>query len=230
MQCLFRLFALSQIEHECNGFVAAFFEQRTANQHWNAGAVFAKILLLERLKAPGRAQFRQGALVVLAPFRRRQSGPAHIARNQVFTVIPYDTEKRVIGLKNSTFEIGNEDANNVGVDQTPNLPFAICQIEKEPRILERNRGLRGEHLQHRDALGRENARSQIVLKIENADEFSLVDQWQTENGAGATLNDVGIASKRTLRRSIVENHGLMSAHCVTNERLRHHGWSVSALS
>src|SRR5262245_28602647 len=198
-QCLLCPLAIGQIEHERNSLVAAFFEQRAADKHRNAAAVLAKILLLERLKAPGRAQFRQGALVVLAPFRRRQSGPAHIARNQVFTVIPYDTEKRVIGLKNSTFEIGNEDANNVGVDQTPNLPFAICQIEKEPRILERNRGLRGEHLQHRDALGRENARSQIVLKIENADEISLVYQWQTENGPGATPNDVGIGRKRVLR-------------------------------
>src|SRR6516225_10132759 len=198
-QRLFCPFALGQIEHERNGFIAAFFEQRDADKHWNAAAILAKILLLERLKAPGRAQFRQGTFVALAPFRRRQSGPAHTARNQVLTVIPYDTEKRVIGLKNSTFEVGNEDANDVGVDQTPNLLFAICQIEIEPRILKRNRGLRSKHLQHRDAFGRENARRKIVFKIENADELSLVDQWQTENGTGATLNDVRISSKGILR-------------------------------
>src|SRR6516165_11729084 len=146
----------------------------------------------------------------LAPFWRGQSGPAQAARNQVLTVIPDDTEKRVIGLKNSTFEIGNEDANDVGVDQAPNLPFAICQIEIELRILKRNRGLRSKHLQDRDAFGRENARSQIVFKIENADELSLVDQWQTENGPGATSDDVRIGSKRILRRCIIKNHGLLS--------------------
>src|SRR5215813_5590968 len=136
----------------------------------------------------------------LAPFWRGQSGPAQAARNQVLTVIPDDTEKRVISLENSTFEIGNEDPNDVGVDQTPNLSFAICQIEIEPRILKRNRGLRSKHLQHRDAFGRENARRKIVFQIENTDEFSLVDQWQTENGTGATPNDVRISSKRILRR------------------------------
>src|SRR5262245_9312426 len=166
----------------------------------------------------------------LAPFWRGQSGPAQAARNQVLTVIPDDTEKRVIGLENSTFEIGNEDPNDVGVDQTPNLSFAIFEVAIKPRILERDRGLRRQHLQHRDALGRENARSQIVFKIENTDEFSLVDQWQTKYGTGATLADVGIGSKRILRRCIVENHGLLRAHCVTNQRLRQHGWSVSLLS
>src|SRR5215470_8146554 len=116
----------------------------------------------------------------LALFWRGQHAPAQAARNQVLTVIPDDTEKRVIGLKNSTFEIGNEDPNDVGVDQAPDLSFAICQIEIKPRILQRNRGLRSKHLQHRDAPGRENARRQIVFKIENADQFSLIDQWQTE--------------------------------------------------
>src|SRR5262249_46838832 len=136
----------------------------------------------------------------LAPFWRGQSGPAQAARNQVLTVISDDTEKRVIGLKNSTFEVGNEDANDVGVDQKPNLSFAIFEVAIKPRILERDRRLRRQHLQHRDALGRENARSQMVFKIENANQFSLVDQWQTENGAGTTLNDVGIGRKRILRR------------------------------
>src|SRR5262245_31391989 len=165
----------------------------------------------------------------LAPFWRGQSGPAQAAQNQVLTVMPDDTEKRVIGLKNSTFEIGNEDSNDVGVDQTPNLSFAIFEVTIKPRILERDRGLRRQHLQHRDALARKNARSQAVFKLQNADQFSLVDQWQTKYGTGTTLADVGIGSKLILRRCVVENHGLLRAHCVTNERLRQHGWSVGAL-
>src|SRR5215471_20393281 len=148
----------------------------------------------------------------LAPFWRGQSGPAQAARNQVLTVICYDTEKRVIGLENSTFDLGNEDSDDVGVDQTSNLSFPIFEVAIKPRILERDCRLRRKHLQHRDSFGRENARNEIVFKIENADESSLVYQWQTENGTGATLNDVGIGSKRILRRCIVENHGLLRAH------------------
>src|SRR6516165_3648518 len=78
-QRLLRPFALGQIEHECDALVAAFFEQRDANKYWNSAAVFAKIFLLEGLKTPRRAQFREGTFVALAPFRRGQPGPAQAA-------------------------------------------------------------------------------------------------------------------------------------------------------
>src|SRR5262245_11356424 len=112
----------------------------------------------------------------LAPFWRGQSGPAQAARNQVLTVIPDDTEKRIIGLKNSTFEIGNEDPNDVGVDQTPNLSFAIFEVAIKPRIFERDCRLRRQRLQQSDTVRCENVRRQIVLEVENAGEFSLIDQ------------------------------------------------------
>src|SRR5262249_32807632 len=72
----------------------------------------------------------------------------------------------------------------------------------------------------RDALRRENVWRQTVFEVENADEFCLIDQWQTENGTGATLSDVGIGRKRVLSRCIIENHGLSRAHGIANERLR----------
>jgi hypothetical protein len=59
--------------------------------------------------------------------------------------------------------------------------------------------LRGKHLQNGDAVGSENIGRQIVFKVENADEFAPVDQWQGENGARAVLNDVGISRKRIRR-------------------------------
>src|SRR5262252_1454940 len=43
-QRLLRPLALGQIQDERNGLVAAFFEQRAANKHGNAAAIFAKIL------------------------------------------------------------------------------------------------------------------------------------------------------------------------------------------
>src|SRR5262245_47885273 len=45
--------ALGQIEDERNRLLAAFFEQRAPNEYRNSAAVFANILLLERLKSPG---------------------------------------------------------------------------------------------------------------------------------------------------------------------------------
>jgi hypothetical protein len=47
----------------------------------------------------------------------------HAAGNQVLTVITDDTEKRIIGLKNSAFELGNDDPDDVGVDQAADLAF-----------------------------------------------------------------------------------------------------------
>ena len=70
---------------------------------------------------------------------------------------------------------------------------------------------------------------QIVFKVENTDEFSLVDQWQRENGARATLKDVGIGRERILRRCILENHSFLSTHYVVHKRLRHCGRSFGTV-
>src|ERR1700730_10575022 len=53
--------------------------------------------------------------------------------------------------------------------------FAALQIGIQTGILQRDRGLRSEQLQHRDAAWREGARSQIVLKIKCADKLRLFD-------------------------------------------------------
>ena len=83
--------AFGQIEHECEALVTSFLEHRGANKHRDAAAVFPKILLLEGLNDPVELQFSLDEYVALAPFGRGQLGPAHVARNQVFTVISYDT-------------------------------------------------------------------------------------------------------------------------------------------
>src|SRR5262249_9095886 len=127
--------------------------------------------------------------------------------------------KRVIGLNNPTFKIGDEYPHDVGVDQTPNLPFAIFEVTIKPRVLEGDRRLRRKHLQHHDARRGENARHQIVFKVENADEFSPIDQGRAENGTDAALNDVRIGSKRVLRQCIIKNYGLLGAYRIANERL-----------
>jgi hypothetical protein len=101
-------------------------------------------------------------------------------------------QERFVGLDDSAFEIPDADSQNVGVNQTPDLRFAICESPIKSYILERDCPLRRKHLQHSEAIRCENLRCQIVFKVENADQSSLVDHWETQNGTGAVLNDVGI--------------------------------------
>ena len=79
----------------------------------------------------------------------------------------HHAEKRVIGLDNAAFELPDEDADDVGVDQAPNLRFAFCEIavgvRKRQRcrcfsasnrrdVFDRDHRLVGEGLEKRDLL------------------------------------------------------------------------------
>src|SRR5262245_31951571 len=128
---LLRAFALGQIENERNALVATFLEQRAADQHWHAPAIFPEILLLERLKNPGRAQFREGAFVPTAPFGRRQIGPAQATRSDVFVVVLQHAEKRIIGLENLAVEIPQTNSDDIRVHQAPN-PRITGDIATKP--------------------------------------------------------------------------------------------------
>src|SRR5262245_21541786 len=90
-QCLFRPLALGQIEDERKALVTSYLEQRGANKHGYAAAVFPKIFFLEELNGAGRVQFPPGTLVDLAPLRRGQLDPVQATQNQVLTVISDDT-------------------------------------------------------------------------------------------------------------------------------------------
>ena len=120
-------------------------------------------------------------------------------------VVSQHTQKRVIGFEKPTFEVPDDDPDDVGVDQAPNLCFALCKIAVQAGILERDRRLRGKQLQHSDAGRCEDTSGQVVLQIEHADELRLIEQWQAENGTGHVLTNVWIRSKRGLGRGIVEN-------------------------
>src|SRR5262249_26204546 len=131
----FRSLSLAQIKYEHNPFGAALFEQGRANEDGNAGAVFANVFLFKNLADPGGTQLRYGTHVSVAPLRRGEFGPGQRARNKVATIVPNDPQKGVVGLENPTVEIANEDPDNVGVDQTTNLGFAVCEVAIEARIL-----------------------------------------------------------------------------------------------
>ena len=133
-------------------------------------------------------------------------------------VISQHTQKRVIGFENPTFEVRDDDPDDVGVDQALNLRFALCKIAVQAGIFERDRGLRGEQRQRRDAGRCEDTSGQVVLQIEHADELRLIDQWKAENGTGHVLTNVWILSKRGLGRGIVENDGLLHAQDIVEHR------------
>ena len=119
----------------------------------------------------------------IAPFRRRQVRPADATRDEIFTVVSHHLEERVIGLDDPIFAIEDEDADDVGVDQTPDLRFPLFEIAVQPGILQRDGRLRGEQREHRDPAGREDPSSEVVLEVEHADEIRPGDQGQGKNGA-----------------------------------------------
>ena len=67
-----------------------------------------------------------------------------------------------------------EDPDDVGVDQTPDLGFALLEIAVQTRILQGDRGLGRQQRQHRDPGRREDVGGQIVFEVEGPDEFGLV--------------------------------------------------------
>ena len=79
-------------------------------------------------RTPGPFVLFDPLCVALAPVPRGQIVPVDATRCEVITVVSDDPEKRVIGLENPTVEVPDEDADDVGVDQAPNLRFAIFEI------------------------------------------------------------------------------------------------------
>src|SRR6266498_2717071 len=110
------------------------------------------------------------------------------------------------------------------------IELASLQLLIETGLFKRHCGLRREQFEHRDTGRREHARCEVVLEIEHPDEVALVDQWQTENGTGATLHQVRIGRKQILRCCILEDHGISSTHDVPNERLRQRGFGMVTVS
>ena len=116
--------ALRQVEHESDTLIPAFLEGRHADQHGDTAAVFPKVLLLKRLKRPGHLVLLYQSRVAIAPLRRREVRPPYTACDKVLMIVPHDVEKGFIGLQNPAVEIPDKDADDVGVDQAPNLRFA----------------------------------------------------------------------------------------------------------
>src|SRR5260370_18136518 len=114
------------------------------------------------------------AFVGLAPPRRREVPPVQPAESEVLATISHHPKEGIVGLKNAAIEVPDENTDDVAFDQAPDPGFAFREIAVQARVLERDRGLRVEPLQHRDARRNENASRQLLLKVKDTDDFSLV--------------------------------------------------------
>src|SRR5260370_42679884 len=115
------------------------------------------------------------AFVGLAPPRRREVPPVQPAESEVLATISHHPKEGIVGLKNAAIEVPDENTDDVAFDQAPDPGFAFREIAIQTRVLERDCGLRGKKLQHRDARGTENARRQLVFKVKDTYEFALVE-------------------------------------------------------
>ena len=61
--------------------------------------------------------------------------PVDAARREILAVVSHHSEKRVIGFENRTIEIPEEDADNVGFDEAPDLRFAFRKVAVQAGIL-----------------------------------------------------------------------------------------------
>src|SRR5262249_1629627 len=117
-----------QVEHEADalGFT---FETRCANQYRHPAIVLANEIPFKRLQATGTLDLFDKVLTKTAePLGRRQISPAHPARKQVLTLVPQQTEKCVVGVENGAVEIPNDDPDDVGVYQPPDLRLAFRKV------------------------------------------------------------------------------------------------------
>src|SRR5262249_10945063 len=150
----FRALLFARVEHEGDSLASASFEERGAPVDRDAAAVSPYYLALGRLSGRGRQEFRYCPVLGFAPVGRYQIGPADLPRHQLVTAVLHQPEKGVIRVDNRAVEIPDADAHDIGVDQASNPGFAMGPIVVKPRILERDRRLSREDLQHGDSLGR----------------------------------------------------------------------------
>src|SRR6266851_4130105 len=101
--------------------MATLLEGRDADQHGNTAAIFSEVLLLEWLKNSRRSVLLYQSAVSFAPLRRSEVRPPYAARDEILMLVSHDAEKGFVGLQNPAVEIPHEDADDVGVDQAPDL-------------------------------------------------------------------------------------------------------------
>ena len=66
--------------------------------------------------------------------------------------VPHHAEEGFVGLNNTTFNIQDEDPDDVGVDKASDLRLPFLQIAVQAGVLQRDRRLRRQQFQDRDPI------------------------------------------------------------------------------
>src|SRR5262249_51105639 len=142
-----RALELCQIEHERDALLAAVLESRRPEQHRDVAAVLADVLLLVRLHDAGHLQLIDRLGGAVAPVRRSETGPVHATADQILAVVADRSQKGVVGFANPAAELPDEDADDVGIDQTADPGLTLLDIAVQTGDVEGDRRLRGQHLE-----------------------------------------------------------------------------------
>ena len=210
--------ALGQVEHERDRLGARLVERRSAYEHSHAAAILAEVLLLEGLAPANGPCLLPCPLVGGKPFDRRDVRPPQPPRCQVVLAVAQHAQECFIRLENGAVQVCDHHADDVGVDQAPELAFPFLQLAVETAVLQRCRRLRGEQPQHCDRGRREHTCGQVVLEVEQGDHLALLDEWQAEYRADMRVADVLIVIKRALTLGGVEDRDFVSARDVIDDR------------
>src|SRR6202035_2931269 len=115
------------IKYVGDTLVSTIFKCCPTNQYGHTATVFSGVFLFERREPAATFLLFDPCVVPVAPVGRRQVRPPYTARNQVFAIVAHHAKQFVVGLKNATVEIPDENPDDVGIDQAPDLRFASPQ-------------------------------------------------------------------------------------------------------
>ena len=141
------LLALGQVEDEGDNRTGRLVEHREPDQHRDARAVLADVLLLPRRGRPGSARLRDRAIIERKVLGRRQHIPAQKAALQVLATVADQLQQGVVGVHDVSVEVADGDSHDVRVDQP--LVAALARPQGCLRLF-----TLGDVFDYRDEVGR----------------------------------------------------------------------------
>jgi hypothetical protein len=193
---LLRTLAFAQVDHAGDSLVLAALEARDADEHRDAAAVLAEVLLFERLQGPCRFQLGGEPLLAFEPLRRRDVGPVQSRSDQIGALEAEHVQEGVVRLDDPAPELPDHDTDDVGVDQAPDPRFALGEVAVEASVLEGDRRLRRDELQHRRSRRHEDTRREGVLEVQGRR-----PAWHARRAAGRTRSARRSGGCRDRRRT-----------------------------
>ena len=97
--------------------------------------------------------------------------------------------------------------------------LGLAQLAIEPRVLQRDRGLRSEEAQDGDPIRREDVRGELVLEVEHADELGLLDEREAQHRARLPAAEVVVAREGIGADGVVDDDALARPQDVAHDRV-----------